>query len=61
MESAFPPEAQATFRNMENNGNPWGLGWQTRAKWAEGLDVPTIAEAPDAAGPGPGSNGGTAR
>ena len=48
MESAFPPEAQATFRNMENNGNPWGLGWQTRAKWAEGLDVPTIAEAPDA-------------
>ena len=48
MESAFPPEAQATFRNLENNGNPWGLGWQTRAKWAEGLDVPTIAEAPDA-------------
>lgn len=27
---------------------PVGLGWQTRAKWAEGLDVPTIAEAPDA-------------
>ena len=48
MESAFPPEAQATFRNMENNGNPWGLGWQTRAKWAEGLDVPTLAEKPDA-------------
>ena len=24
------------------------MGWQTRAKWAEGLDVPTIAEAPDA-------------
>lgn len=48
MESAFPPEAQATFRNLENNGNPWGLGWQTRSKWAEGLDVPTIAEAPDA-------------
>lgn len=48
MESAFPPEAQATFRNLENNGNPWGLGWQTRAKWAEGLDVPTLAENPDA-------------
>lgn len=48
MESAFPPEAQATFRNMENNGNPWGLGWQTRAKWAEGLDVPTLADCPDA-------------
>ncbi len=46
MESAFPPEAQVTFRNMENNGNPWGLGWQTRAKWTEGLDVPT--DNPDA-------------
>lgn len=48
MESAFPPEAQVTFRNMENNGNPWGLGWQTRAKWTEGLDVPTLADNPDA-------------
>lgn len=48
MESAFPQEAQATFRNMENNGNPWGLGWQTRSKWAEGLDVPTLADNPDA-------------
>lgn len=48
MESAFPPEAQATFRNLENNGNPWGLGWQTRAKWAEELDVPLIADVLDA-------------
>lgn len=48
MESAFPAEAQATFRHMEHNGNPWGLGWQTRAKWAEGLDVPTLAEHPTA-------------
>ena len=48
MESAFPSEAQATFRNLENNGNPWGLGWQTRSKWTEGLDVPTLAEHPDA-------------
>ena len=48
MESAFPPEAQATFRNLEHNGNPWGVGWQTRTRWAEGLDVPTLAEHPDA-------------
>lgn len=48
MESAFPSEAQATFRNLEYNGNPWGLGWQTRSKWTEGLDVPTLAEHPDA-------------
>lgn len=48
MESAFPAEAQATFRNLENNGNPWGLGWQTRTKWAEGQGVLTFAENPNA-------------
>lgn len=48
MESDFPQEAQGLFRNLENNGNPWGLGWQTRAKWAEGLDIPTIAQNPGA-------------
>lgn len=52
MESAFPPEAQSTFRNLETNKNPWGLGWQTRAKWIESLPedvhVPTIQENPDA-------------
>lgn len=48
MESQFPPEAQAVFRNLENNGNPWGLGWQTRAKWSDGLDIPTLAENPTA-------------
>lgn len=48
MESAFPKEAVSTFRNLETNGNPWGLGWQGRTAWAEGLDVPTLAEHPDA-------------
>ena len=48
MESAFPHEATSTFRNLETNGNPWGLGWQTRASWTEGLDVPTLAENPEA-------------
>lgn len=48
MESAFPSEARPTFRALENNGNPWGLGWQTRKNWADGLDVPTLAEHPDA-------------
>ncbi len=48
MESAFPSEAQATFRNLENNGNPWGLGWQTRSKWTDGLDVPTLADGAEA-------------
>lgn len=48
MESSFPTEAQSTFRNMETNGNPWGLGWQTRQNWMKDLEVPLIHEKPDA-------------
>lgn len=48
MESNFPPEAQIAFRNMENNGNPWGIGWQTRADWAAELGVKSIDEEPEA-------------
>lgn len=48
MESAFPSEAQQAFRNMETNGNPWGIGWQKRADWTKDLDVPTLEENPDA-------------
>ncbi|MCW2279081.1 (Fe-S)-binding protein [Heliophilum fasciatum] len=47
MDSAFPPEVQTTFRNMENNGNPWGLGWSKRADWADGLDVPLMSDVED--------------
>ena len=48
MESAFPSEAQQAFRNMETNGNPWGIGWQKRTDWTKDLDVPTLEENPDA-------------
>lgn len=48
MESAFPSEAQQTFRNMETNGNPWGIGWQKRSDWASELGVLTLDENPDA-------------
>jgi len=44
VESSFPQEVQLTFRNMENNYNPWGVGWAKRVEWAEGLDVKTIDE-----------------
>ena len=44
MESRFPTEVQAVFRNMENNSNPWGVGRHTRADWAKGLDIKTLAE-----------------
>lgn len=48
MESAFPSEAQSAFRNMETNGNPWGIGWQKRSDWTRDLGVPTLEENPDA-------------
>ncbi len=44
-ESQFPSEAQLAFKNMENNGNPWGVGMATRADWAKDLGVKTMAEA----------------
>ncbi|WP_088186739.1 heterodisulfide reductase-related iron-sulfur binding cluster [Desulfosporosinus sp. FKA] len=48
METRFPAEAQLAFRNMENNGNPWGIGWTTRADFIKGLGVKTFEEDPSA-------------
>jgi Fe-S oxidoreductase len=44
VESAFPTEAAGMLRNLENKGNPWGLGEMKRADWIEELDfeVPVI-------------------
>ncbi|RAL23776.1 hypothetical protein DL240_06380 [Lujinxingia litoralis] len=50
MESDFSAEVGRTFRNMENNSNPWGISSSYRADWAEGLDIPLMSEmtsAPD--------------
>jgi Fe-S oxidoreductase/nitrate reductase gamma subunit len=47
MEADFASELQLTYRNMENNSNPWGVGSHMRADWAEGLDVKTLAEDSD--------------
>ena len=44
MESEFPAELKTIFRNMENNSNPWGVGWSTRADWAKNLGVNIMAE-----------------
>jgi len=44
MENKFPQELNATFRGLETNSNPWNIGQNTRAEWAEGLDVPMMAE-----------------
>jgi len=44
----FPNELQSAFRSLESAANPWGFPAEDRAAWAEGLDVKTIAEHPEA-------------
>lgn len=43
-ESAGPGELNATFTNIENNGAPWQFSQEDRMKWAEGLEVPLMAD-----------------
>lgn len=43
-----PGEVTRVLGNIEGAGNPWSLSQDDRMKWAEGLDVKTIDEAPDA-------------
>jgi Fe-S oxidoreductase/nitrate reductase gamma subunit len=46
-ESRFPAELQTAFRGVETSGNPWSLPRQGRSDWAQGLDIPLLADAPD--------------
>lgn len=39
----FPREAQTAFQGMERQGNPWGLSASERMRWAQGLNVPVMA------------------
>jgi len=47
MEADFASELQLTYRNMENNSNPWGVGSHLRGEWAQELGVKTLAEDPN--------------
>jgi Fe-S oxidoreductase len=44
IESAFPAEAATMLRNLENKGDPWGMGESRRAEWITELDfeVPVV-------------------
>lgn len=48
MEAKFPKELKQTFKNLESKGNPWGLPTKDRVKWADGLEIPMLSDAPDA-------------
>ena len=47
MESRFPSEAALLLRNLENQGDPWGLGSSKRTEWLKALDfdVPIFTDA----------------
>ncbi len=46
MESRFPTEAGLMLRNIENQGDPWGLGAAKRTDWTQSLDfeVPVVTD-----------------
>lgn len=49
MEKASMPETAANvLLSMEQRGHPWRGTTYNRTDWAEGLDIPTLAENPDA-------------
>lgn len=48
MENQFPEQLQVAYRGMERVANPWNIPPENRLEWAEGLDVPTVAQKPEA-------------
>ena len=47
-ESKAPETAMNALLSLEQRGHPWRGTQFSRTDWAEGLDVPTLAEKPDA-------------
>lgn len=46
-EGDFPEELANTYKNLETNSTPWAFSPTTRADWAKGLNVSTMAEKSD--------------
>jgi Fe-S oxidoreductase len=46
IESRFPTEAGLMLRNIENRGDPWGLGAAKRLDWTAGVDfeIPVVTD-----------------
>jgi Fe-S oxidoreductase len=47
VDSAMPDEAARVFKNIETQGNPWGIGSNKRAEWCEDLDLPRASAGGD--------------
>jgi Fe-S oxidoreductase len=48
LQEKVPPDLARTFKNLEQNGNPWGIGADKRMDWAKDRAVPTLDDKPDA-------------
>jgi Fe-S oxidoreductase len=44
VEAAVPDEAARVFKNLETQGNPWGIGSNRRADWCDDLAVPRASD-----------------
>jgi Fe-S oxidoreductase len=44
MEGKISPELAKAFKGLEQNFNPWGIGSSRRDEWAEGLEIPRMAD-----------------
>ncbi len=47
MAEAYPKELNKALKGLEYNGNPWGIGYDKRADWADGLGVKMMADDAD--------------
>jgi Fe-S oxidoreductase len=46
MAEAYPKELNPSLKGLERNGNPWGIGYDKRADWADGLNVKLMSDDP---------------
>jgi Fe-S oxidoreductase len=44
MAESYPKELNLAFKGVERNGNPWGIGYDKRGDWADGLGVKLMAD-----------------
>ena len=47
VDADFPEEAARVFKNIETQGNPWGIGSNRRAEWCEDLAIPRASDGGD--------------
>ena len=47
MAGVYPQELDTALKGLERNFNPWGIGYDKRADWADGLDVKIMADDAD--------------